>query len=131
MKIKKIPKIISFFCFRSLKGFALFHNIYLADKYFRIHVSEIHDTEVEALIAHESEHTKRNRTSGVAGLLKYLSHPKYRLQEELAATKAEISIYNRDGKTFDCEKRARSWSSINYGWMIDYEEALYLLREIS
>ena len=127
MKVKKIPRWANIVFFRGPKGLAFGNTIYLSKHYYQLYVSGHTTVELEALIAHESEHNKRLSGLGSFGLTKYFLSRKFRLQEEIAATKVEIAVFKKGDQVFDYAGRARSWSSINYLFMVGYEEAYRIL----
>jgi hypothetical protein len=127
MKIKKIPRWANIVFFRGPKGLAFINTIYLSDHFYELYVNDQTTVELEALIAHESEHNKRLHGLGRFGLTKYFLSRKFRLQEEIAATKVEIAVFKKNNQMFDYAGRARSWSSINYLFMVGYEEAYRIL----
>lgn len=96
MKIKKIPRWANIVFFRAPKGLALGDTVYLSNNYFEQFESGRSSVELEALIAHEAEHLKRFRELGRFSLVRYFLDPKFRLQEELYATKAEIAVFRKE-----------------------------------
>ncbi len=127
MKIKKIPRWANIVFFKGPKGFALGDTVYLSDHYHNQFIASKPSLETEALIAHESEHLERLRKFGRFSLVKYFLSRNFRLQEEIAATKAEMAVLKKGGQVFDYVGRASSWSSINYLFMVSYEEAYRIL----
>lgn len=84
-----------------------------------------------ALVVHEQEHVKRIKQVGVLSwYAKYLISGKFRLEEELAATKPQFAYLKSRGLTFDLERKARWLSGAMYLWATTYPRALERLKAI-
>ena len=128
MKIKPIPWWGKIVFIRGAKGFAFMGTIYLSENFFALLSEKEIPIELEALLAHEDVHCRNMKSKMWTKLYRYFTNSRYRLQEEIQATKAEIAVYCKHGLPFDYESRANSWSSLNYLFMVDYREALEILR---
>jgi len=84
-----------------------------------------------ALLLHEQEHVKRQKKLGAyKWFLKYLSDPKFRFDEEIAADIPNIRFLKRKKLNPYINKRAKSLSSWLYFWPVSYKTAKRELEKI-
>lgn len=84
----------------------------------------------EHLVIHEKTHHKQQERDGLEYWVEnYLNDPKYRLEQEIEAYRAQIqSIKDRNYKTIVRYKSAKTLSSGLYGGLLTFQEALNRLK---
>ena len=109
---------------------AVYPNIYLARSVYKSVTSNEPDPYSEAVVIHEQEHLKRMKAYGVAKwYVRYLLSRKFRLAEELAASKPQLGHIKNKKLTFNLERKARVLSGWLYLWPASYESVLKNLNE--
>jgi hypothetical protein len=84
-----------------------------------------------ALIEHEFVHLNRIKENGLLKwYLQYVINPKFRLNEELLATKRQFQILRENNLQIDIDQFARNLSSFTYLKMISKDKAKSLLSEL-
>ncbi|TSC88445.1 MAG: Uncharacterized protein G01um101416_113 [Microgenomates group bacterium Gr01-1014_16] len=84
-----------------------------------------------SLLEHEITHIKRSSSYGnIKYPLNYWCSNTFRLNEELAAIKAEMKVRKIHGEKFEIEKRAKYLSSYYYLWCIKFNTAKKELTKI-
>jgi hypothetical protein len=81
------------------------------------------------LLAHEAEHLRQQDACGgpEAWWDRYLAAPAFRLEQEVAAYRAQLNAMNRSTRRQLLPKLARDLSSAMYGRVVAYQDALRLL----
>ncbi|QQG47517.1 MAG: hypothetical protein HY044_00265 [Candidatus Woesebacteria bacterium] len=112
---------------------AIYPNIYVPKWLYEHLKSKNPDSERVAVIIHEQTHIKRQKEMGwFLWEIKYVFLPKFRLEEELLAIKAQVKYLKSKGIKYDekdVEKAAKFLSSYLYLWMVSYKEAKRKLME--
>lgn len=110
---------------------AIYPNIYLPRKYFDDLNHRNSDPKNIAILVHEQTHIERQKKRGwLKWGIKYLLFPKFRFNEELIATKAQMVVFKKYKRDFDIEKGAKSLSGWLYFWPVAYEMAKRELEKI-
>ncbi len=110
---------------------ALYPNIYLPEKTYRDLQKTSPDPYNIARLIHEQTHIKRIKNIGVVKFaLKYLLDSKFRISEELIATKEGMKFIKSKKLTWDIEKSARYLSGWLYLWPVSFDYAKNELEKI-
>lgn len=84
-----------------------------------------------AILAHEQRHVERQVEVGKFKWdWKYTLCPKFKFNEELIATKAEMGVYKKYGKKYGINKSAKYLSGWLYFWPVSYGEAKKRLEKV-
>jgi hypothetical protein len=131
-----IPRIFSYIpLISTIKACVVFGLPYIFIRYdlHAKYMSAEIDPQVEAYIAHESTHLKRQPKGLARGIwwgIQYWLQPHMRLTEELAAIESEMEVLHRHALVFDVDQRARALSSVYYGWCTCYTTATKKLTQL-
>lgn len=131
-----IPRIFSYIpLISTIKACVIFGLPYIFLRYdlHARYVSGSIDPQIQAYIAHESTHLKRQPKGLAQGLwwgIQYWLQPHMRLTEELAAIESEMEVLHRHALVFNIDQRARALSSVYYGWCTSYSAATKKLTEL-
>lgn len=131
-----IPRIFSYIpLISTIKACVIFGlpHIFLRYDLHARYVAVTIDPQIEAYIAHESTHLKRQPKGLAQGLwwgIRYWLQPHMRLTEELAAIESEMEVLHRHALVFDIDQRARALSSVYYGWCTSYTSAKQQLTQL-
>jgi len=110
---------------------ALYPHVYVSSAVFADIFSDNPDPYHVCVLLHEEEHIARMRALGVARwYLYYLASPRFRIEEELAATKPQLAYIKQLGLTFNLERNARALASWLYLWAIPYADAMQRLQTL-
>jgi len=105
--------------------------ILIPDKIFQNLKSKSPNPNYISVLIHEETHRRRQKEIGALNFfLKYIFDSKFRLEEELIATKAAMEYLKSKGINYDFEKNAKFLSGHIYGRMISQKKAEGKLREI-
>lgn len=130
--VKKIPRWWKYVPFLN-SGLAtvIYPHIYVPDAVYTDVIEGSPTVESLGILVHEQEHLRRQKIHGPVGWnIRYLTSKKFRLQEELAAIKLQMIFLKQNGKTYDCERKARQFSSSAYLWLTKYKDAEVVLDEL-
>jgi len=109
----------------------IYPNIYLSSPVYNSVYSDKPDPYMISTLIHEQEHIVRIRKMGPAKwYMKYFLSRKFRLDEELAATKPQLAYIKSLGLTFNLERKARALSGVLYLWAASYKDVLAKLIQI-
>lgn len=131
-----MPRIFSYIpLISTIKACVVFGLPYIFLRYdlYARYIAATMDPQIEAYIAHESTHLKRQPKGLAQGLwwgIQYWVKPNMRLTEELAAIEAEMEVLHRHTLVFDIDQRARALSSVYYGWCTSYTSAKLQLTQL-
>lgn len=110
---------------------ALYPNVYLPQKVYNDLKRPKPDPKFIAVLAHEQKHLERQKEVGSFKWgMRYSFCPKFRFNEELIATKAQMKVFKKFKKNFEIEKNARYLSGWLYWWMVSYEVAKGKLEKV-
>ncbi len=129
--VKEKPWFMKFPVIRKSRGVALFSTIYLRKDLFDKFSSGYPDVETLSVLEHEKKHVERSKKRGVfKTAFLYWLFPKFRVTEELAAIREEMSVYKEMGEKFEFDKRAKNLSGILYLWPISHKQAYHRLTKL-
>jgi hypothetical protein len=112
-------------------GTAIYPYVYVSRALYDNLISGNPDPSSVALVLHEQEHIERIRNTGaLKWYSRYLFSPKFRLHEELAATKPQFAYLKRMDISAHLEHRAKVLSGPMYLWPASYDDALKQLYAI-
>lgn len=110
---------------------ALYPNIYLPERTYRDLSSAKPDPYNISRLIHEQTHIVRIKEVGIAKFaMKYLFDPKFRIAEELIATKEGMKFIKSKKLSWDIDRSARYLSSWLYLWPASYNNAKTRLEKI-
>ncbi len=110
---------------------ALYPNIYLPEKTYRDLQTANPDPYNVARLIHEQTHIARIKKTGIAKFaLSYLFDPKFRISEELIATKEGMKFIKSKKLTWDTDRSAKYLSGWLYLWPVSYSFAKNQLEKI-
>lgn len=105
--------------------------IYLPDAQYQEVTSGNVGTSTQGTLIHERVHQQNQAELGfTVYALKYLFSPVFRLEEELAAHKAQFSFLKKHNYEFNLQERANEFSSMTYLWCCNAETARVKLKYI-
>ena len=111
------------------KGFTAFltGNIYLKRSIFEDLQKKKPNPKNVSILLHEKEHRKR---SGLSNALKYQIYPKFRLNEELIAYRAQFKYLKKKGSSYDLDLVAKKLSGPIYFYSTNYKKAKKILKKV-
>jgi len=123
-----MPTSVALIFFR-MKGCVFMNKIYLRKPYYESLATGIPNTKTLGYLEHEITHLESEHFKADKFAILYWLNSKIRLKEELKAVVSEMRVYKKHKEKFDIHDRAKSWSSINYFWMTDYQSAKKTLEK--
>jgi hypothetical protein len=103
---------------------ALYPNIYLPQKVYNDLKKSKSDPKYIAVLVHEQKHLERQKEMGPFRWgMKYSFYSKFRFNEEIIATRAQMVVLKKFKRDFDIEDRAKDLSGWLYFWSVSYETA--------
>lgn len=98
--------------------------VYLSRSVYKsIHSSQPDPYKI-SIVLHKEEHIKRIKKIGASKWYRqYFISRKFRLEEELIATKPQLAYIKSKGLTFDLDRKARVLSGHLYFWAVSRNEA--------
>jgi hypothetical protein len=118
--------------FSKLRGLLFFNKIYLRQDIYENLQSSNPDPYFESILIHELEHLKRSREQGWLKYgCNYIFTRKGRLEEELAAVRAQMQFLKSKGQNYPyIERTAKALSGPYYLWAGEYQDIKKSLEKI-
>lgn len=110
---------------------AVYPNIYLSRKVYDSIISDSPDPYAVSVVLHEQEHLARMKQYGVLKWgLRYLVSPRFRFEEEVAATRPQFAHIKSLGLMLNIERKAKNLSGWLYLWPTSYPNAMKRLKKL-